>query len=55
MTMDATANPIVVSLIVPILNEERYIEDCVRTLQKQDFFQNPVQGGANAPTVSGRT
>lgn len=35
--MDATANPIVVSLIVPILNEERYIEDCVRTLQKQDF------------------
>jgi len=35
--VDNEAKPIIVSLIVPILNEEQYIEECIHTLQKQDF------------------
>lgn len=41
--MDDTPKSILVSLIVPILNEEEFIEDCVRTLQKQDIPAEQVE------------
>lgn len=35
--MNESTNSILASLIVPIFNEERFIEECVRSLQKQDI------------------
>ncbi len=44
------------SLILPILNEERYIEECVRSLLKQDYPQEEleillVDGGSSDGTM----
>lgn len=41
--MNGQTDEILVSLIVPVLNEERFIEECVHSLQKQDIPANQME------------
>lgn len=41
--MNRQTKELLVSLIVPVLNEERFVEDCIRSLQKQDIPANQIE------------